>query len=80
MDFCLRIGYTAIMIGALGFLGLGLPPPTPDWGGMINDGRAMAIAFPHLVIFPCIAISTLMLGLSLLADGLDENAQQGARN
>lgn len=47
---------------------------------MINDGRAMAIAFPHLVIFPCIAISTLMLGLSLLADGLDENAQQGARN
>jgi peptide/nickel transport system permease protein len=68
------------MIGALGFLGLGLPPPTPDWGGMINDGRAMAIAFPHLVIFPCIAISTLMLGLSLLADGLDENAQQGARN
>jgi peptide/nickel transport system permease protein len=68
------------MIGALGFLGLGLPPPTPDWGGMINDGRAMAIAFPHLVIFPCIAISTLMLGLSLLADGLDEHAQKGARS
>ena len=80
VDFCLRIGYTAIMIGALGFLGLGLPPPTPDWGGMINDGRAMAIAFPHLVIFPCIAISTLMLGLSLLADGLDEHAQKGARS
>ncbi|NVZ70936.1 ABC transporter permease [Pseudomonas costantinii] len=80
VDFCLRIGYTAIMIGALGFLGLGLPPPTPDWGGMINDGRAMAITFPHLVIFPCIAISTLMLGLSLLADGLDEHAQQGARS
>jgi ABC-type dipeptide/oligopeptide/nickel transport system permease subunit len=80
VDFCLRIGYTAIMIGALGFLGLGLPPPTPDWGGMINEGRSMAIAFPHLVIFPCIAISTLMLGLSLLADGLDEHAQKGARS
>jgi len=80
VDFCLRIGYTAIMIGALGFLGLGLPPPTPDWGGMINEGRSMAISFPHLVIFPCIAISTLMLGLSLLADGLDEHAQKGARN
>ena len=40
----------------------------------------MAISFPHLVIFPCIAISTLMLGLSLLADGLDEHAQQGARS
>jgi peptide/nickel transport system permease protein/dipeptide transport system permease protein len=80
VDFCLRIGYTAIMIGALGFLGLGLPPPTPDWGGMINEGRSMAIVFPHLVIFPCIAISTLMLGLSLLADGLDEHAQKGARS
>ncbi|OCP19930.1 MULTISPECIES: ABC transporter permease [unclassified Ensifer] len=72
VDFCLRLGYTAITIGTLGFLGLGLPPPTPDWGGMVNEGRSMAIAFPHLVIFPCIAISSLTLGLSLLADGLRE--------
>jgi len=72
VDFCLRLGYTAITIGTLGFLGLGLPPPTPDWGGMVNEGRAMAIAFPHLVVFPCIAISSLTLGLSLLADGLRE--------
>ena len=39
---------------------------------MVNEGRAMAIAFPHLVVFPCIAISSLTLGLSLLADGLRE--------
>ena len=78
VDFCLRVGYTAITIGVLGFLGLGLPPPTPDWGGMVNEGRAMAIAFPHLVIFPCIALSSLMLGLSLLADGLrDVSRNQG---
>ena len=79
VDACLRLGYVAITIGALGFLGLGLPPPTPDWGGMVNEGRGMAIAFPHLVIFPCIAISSLMLGLSLLADGLRETARAGAR-
>ncbi len=72
VDACLRLGYTSITIGVLGFLGLGLPPPTPDWGGMVNDGRSMAMAFPHLVVFPCIAISSLMLGLSLLADGLRE--------
>lgn len=72
VDFCLRLGYTAITIGTLGFLGLGLPPPTPDWGTMVNEGRGMAIAFPHLVMFPCFAISSLMLGLSLLADGLRE--------
>lgn len=72
VDFCLRLGYTAVVIGALGFLGLGLPPPAPDWGGMVTDGRALAFAFPHLVIFPCIAISSLVLGLSLVADGLRE--------
>ncbi|MFT9385951.1 MAG: ABC transporter permease [Acetobacter sp.] len=71
VDGCLRLGYTAIMIGLLGFLGLGLPPPAPDWGGMINDGRAMAIAFPHLIIFPCLAISSLMLSLSVLIDNLN---------
>jgi ABC-type dipeptide/oligopeptide/nickel transport system permease subunit len=79
VDACLRLGYVAITIGALGFLGLGLPPPTPDWGGMVNEGRGMAIAFPHLVIFPCIAISSLMLGLSLLADGLRETTRAGVR-
>jgi ABC-type dipeptide/oligopeptide/nickel transport system permease subunit len=75
VDFCLRLGYATIIIGALGFLGLGLPPPAPDWGGMVNEGRAMAFAFPHLVIFPCLAISSLVLGLSLVADGLNEAAQ-----
>ena len=72
VDFCLRLGYTTITVGVLGFLGLGLPPPAPDWGGMVNEGRALAFAFPHLVVFPCLAISSLVLGLSLLADGLNE--------
>ncbi|GJE27612.1 ABC transporter permease [Methylobacterium organophilum] len=75
VDACLRLGYTAITIGVLGFLGLGLPPPTPDWGGMVNEGRSLAIAFPHLILFPCIAISSLMLGLSLLADALREGGR-----
>ncbi len=72
VDSCLRLGYVVITIGVLGFLGLGLPPPAPDWGGMINEARSIALAFPHMTVIPCIAISTLVLGFNLLADGLRE--------
>ena len=72
VDACLRLGYVIITIGVLGFLGLGLPPPNPDWGGMINESRSMAMAFPHMTVFPCVAISSLILGFNLLADGLRE--------
>ena len=77
VDACLRMGYVTITIGVLGFLGLGLPPPDPDWGGMINETRAMAMAFPHMALFPCLAISSLVLGLNLLADGLREVSRRG---
>ncbi|MDX1431488.1 MAG: ABC transporter permease [Gammaproteobacteria bacterium] len=72
VDACLRLGYVIITIGVLGFLGLGLPPPDPDWGGMINENRQLAMAFPHMALYPCIAISSLILGFNLLADGLRE--------
>ena len=72
VDACLRLGYVTITIGVLGFLGLGLPPPDPDWGSMINQARGVAMAFPHMTVFPCIAISSLVLGFNLLADGLRE--------
>lgn len=76
VDGCLRLGYVAITIGLLGFLGLGLPPPDPDWGGMVAESRTVAIAFPHMVIFPCIAISSFVLGFNLLADGLSRATRE----
>jgi len=73
VDFCLRMGYTTITIGALGFLGLGLPPPDPDWGGMITETRAFVTGgFPYMAIMPACAVSLLVLGFNLLADGLRE--------
>lgn len=72
VDACLRLGYVIITIGTLGFLGVGLPPPTPDWGGMISESRHFALVFPHMTIFPCIAVSSLVLGFNLIADGLRE--------
>lgn len=72
VDACLRLGYVIITIGVLGFLGLGLPPPDPDWGGMINETRQMAMAFPYMTLAPVLAIVSLILGFNLLADGLRE--------
>jgi peptide/nickel transport system permease protein len=72
VDACVRTGYTIITIGVLGFLGLGLPPPDPDWGGMVKDTTAMMIIWPHMSILPCVVISSLVIGFNLLADGLRE--------
>ena len=71
-DFCLRIGYTVITIGILGFLGLGLPPPDPDWGTMVKEGTVMISVHPFMSLFPAIAIVSLVLGFNLLADGVRE--------
>ncbi len=70
VDLCIRLGYVTITIGTLGFLGLGLPPPIPDWGGMINETRQFAMVFPYMVIPPCLAVVSLVLGFNLFADGL----------
>ncbi len=74
VDGCLRVGYAAFAIGALGFLGLGLPPPDPDWGRMVSEGRLWIMTAPWIVIFPALAISSLVVGLNLFADGLNQVA------
>jgi peptide/nickel transport system permease protein len=55
---------------ALSFLGLGVQPPTPSWGTMINGGRAHLIDAPHLTVFPGLAIALVVLGFNFLGDGL----------
>jgi ABC-type dipeptide/oligopeptide/nickel transport system permease subunit len=72
VDACLRIGYTIITIGILGFLGLGLPPPNPDWGGMVKESVTVLTVWPLMSIFPSVALVSLVLGFNLLADGLRE--------
>ncbi|MEM9715359.1 MAG: ABC transporter permease [Pseudomonadota bacterium] len=74
VDFCLRIGYTTILLGTLGFFGLGLPPESPDWGATINEGRKLLSVYPHPAIVPAISLLSLVLGLNLLADGLREES------
>lgn len=72
VDLFLRLGYTIIAIGVLGFLGVGLPPPDPDWGGMIKDAYGMIFVWPHMTLIPAVAISSLIVGCNLLATGMRE--------
>jgi peptide/nickel transport system permease protein len=72
VDACIRVGYVAFTIGTLGFLGLGLRPPTPDWGGMVNAARNWIIVAPWMAAAPAVAISSLVVGLNMFADGLRE--------
>ena len=74
VDFCLRIGYTTILLGTLGFFGLGLSSESPDWGSTINEGRKLLSIYLHPALPPAIALMTLVLGLNLLADGLREES------
>lgn len=73
IDAMLRIGYAIFAMGTLGFLGLGLPPPSPDWGSMVAKGREFILSgSPWAALWPSIAIASLVIGLNLLADGLRE--------
>ena len=72
VDSMLRVGYAIFAIGTLGFLGIGLPPPDPDWGNMVNEARRFIFANPIAVIWPAIAIASLVIGLNLFADGMRE--------
>ena len=76
VDTTIRVGYAIMTVGSLGFLGLGIPPPTPDWGGMINEGRKWIFTMPWVVLAPAAALSSVVVALNLLADGIREIAQQ----
>ncbi len=76
VDSCIRVGYAIMAIGSLGFLGLGISPPTPDWGGMINEGRKWIFSMPWTVVAPAAALSSVVIGLNLLADGMREITQR----
>lgn len=76
VDACLRIGYTTILLGTLGYFGLGLAPESPDWGTAIKDASRLLRAYVHPALPPTIALMSFVLGLNLLADALREQSMK----
>lgn len=80
--FTVRVGRTVLAIAALSFLGLGLQPPTADWGVMINDSRPYFRTHPLLMVVPGLCILLLSLAVNLLGDelrdGLDTRMDRGS--
>ena len=70
VEFALRAGYAPVLIGSLGFLGFGMMPPTPEWGLMISENRAMLLVSPVTVLGPGLALASLVVGLNMFTEGL----------
>ncbi|MBI2829389.1 MAG: ABC transporter permease [Acidobacteria bacterium] len=76
----LGMGGAILAEAALSFLGLGVQPPTPSWGTMLNYGRGHLLDAPHLTIFPGLAIAILVLGFNFLGDGLRDALDPATRS
>jgi peptide/nickel transport system permease protein len=70
VELAVRLGNAPLVIGALGFLGFGIRPPTPEWGLMISEERSALLTAPVLVLGPAAVLAVLVIGINLFADGL----------
>lgn len=72
VEFALRSSSALLLVSALSFLGLGISPPTPDWGLMVHEGLSAMRSEPWLILAPALCISTLVIGINLATEGLTE--------
>lgn len=70
VEAALRFSYAIFLTASLGFLGLGVQPPSPDWGRMVNEARESFAQTPWALWFPAGAIALLIIGVNLMSDGL----------
>ncbi len=72
VEASVRLSYAILLAASLGFLGLGVQPPSPDWGRMIGESQQFIVTHPTYALVPAVAIATLVIGINLVADGLRE--------
>ena len=66
----MSIGTTIMGAAGLSFIGLGIQPPSPEWGAMLSAGRSFILQYPHMLIFPGLALAITVLAINLFGDGL----------
>jgi len=79
VEISVRFSYSIFLVASLGFLGLGVQPPSPDWGLQINEARSFFSTAPWILLFPAGAISLLVIATNLMTDGLRQVFQPGGR-
>ena len=77
VEAAFRFSYAIFLVASLGFLGVGVQPPNPNWGLMIKEARSYVFQTPWALYFPAGAISIVVIGVNLMADGLKRVLQSG---
>ncbi len=70
VEGALRFSYAIFLVASLGFLGVGVQPPSPNWGLMVNEARPYVSQLPWAIYFPAAAIAVVVIGVNLMADGV----------
>ncbi len=70
VQLTMGVGTMITMAASLSFIGLGVQPPTPEWGALLADGRAHILNYPHLIMFPGLVIALTVLAINLMGDAL----------
>jgi len=70
VEFAMNASWIVLAVSGLSFLGFGVNPPTPDWGLMVNENRAMLLLAPWGILYPMGAVATLVIALNLVSDAI----------
>jgi peptide/nickel transport system permease protein len=77
VESSLRFAYAIFLVSTLGFLGVGVQPPSPDWGQLVYYARTYGVTAPWMLFYPCATIALLVVAVNLMADGLKQILQAG---
>ncbi|SFH15486.1 peptide/nickel transport system permease protein [Desulfotomaculum arcticum] len=76
----MHVGHAILAIASLSFLGLGVQPPTPEWGTMLNEGKQFIFTHPHVIFFPGVSVTVTVFAFNILGDGLRDLLDPRARD